>query len=522
MKRVDRLSLTMAMVAIVAVALAHPAPAVAQWNDYARDAQHSAQSTVASQPLNQILWSTPVDLDPQFADGDLHIHYGSPLVTAANTVIVPVKTGAAGGFEVQAINAATGVPIWTLTTDYILPAHDWTPVFGPALTSKPRLYFPGAGGTVYYRDQPDSSCSTCEGQLAFYGLATYQANPTLYNANVEINTPITADSSGNIYFGFVVTATTPAAKIGRPARTLPIPIGRSPGSGSTHLISGIARISASGKGTWVSVVTAAKDPTMTEVAQNCAPALSTDSSMLYVAVSNTKAGYLVVLDSATLTPVNRVRLKDPKSGLDATLSDDSSASPTVGPDGQVYYGVLENPIGENHYRGWLLHFNGHLSESKTPAAFGWDTTDSIVPKAVVPSYTGSSTYLLMTKYNDYIQAGGTGLNRIALLDPSGSEIDPVTGYTVMNEVRSILGPTPDPAGGVKEWCINSAAVDPLTSSIIAGSEDGNLYRWDPQANVFSESIVLTPGIGEAYTPTVIGVDGTDYAINDATLFAVGN
>ena len=151
MKRVDRLSLTMAMVAIVAVALAHPAPAVAQWNDYARDAQHSAQSTVASEPLNQILWSTPVDLDPQFADGDLHIHYGSPLVTAANTVIVPVKTGATGGFEVQAINAATGVPIWTLTTDYILPAHDWTPVFGPALISKPRLYFPGAGGTILPR-----------------------------------------------------------------------------------------------------------------------------------------------------------------------------------------------------------------------------------------------------------------------------------------------------------------------------------------------------------------------------------
>jgi hypothetical protein len=32
---------------------------------------------------------------------------------------------------------------------------------------------------------------------------------------------------------------------------------------------------------------------------------------------------------------------------------------------------------------------------------------------------------------------------------------------------------------------------------------------------------LTSGIGEAYTPTVVGPDGTVYAINNATLFAVG-
>jgi hypothetical protein len=35
-------------------------------------------------------------------------------------------------------------------------------------------------------------------------------------------------------------------------------------------------------------------------------------------------------------------------------------------------------------------------------------------------------------------------------------------------------------------------------------------------------VALTAGIGEAYTPTVIGVDGTVYAINDAIMFATGN
>ena len=40
-------------------------------------------------------------------------------------------------------------------------------------------------------------------------------------------------------------------------------------------------------------------------------------------------------------------------------------------------------------------------------------------------------------------------------------------------------------------------------------------------NTLSQSAVLTAGIGEACTATVIGVDGHIYAINNAILFAVG-
>ena len=50
---------------------------------------------------------------------------------------------------------------------------------------------------------------------------------------------------------------------------------------------------------------------------------------------------------------------------------------------------------------------------------------------------------------------------------------------------------------------------------------GGLDRSDLVTNTLAEQVVLTAGIGEAYTPTVIGPDGLVYAINDATLFAVG-
>ena len=135
----------------------------------------------------------------------------------------------------------------------------------------------------------------------------------------------------------------------------------------------------------------------------------------------------------------------------------------------------------------------------------------------------------MTKYNNYadLGIGGNGVNKIAILDPQNSEIDPISGAHTMNEVLTIAGPTPDPAytntypNAVREWCINSAAVDPSTKSVLANNEDGKLYRWDLTSNTLTQTNTLTSGIGEAYTPTIVGVDGVVYAINNATLYAIG-
>ena len=118
---------------------------------------------------------------------------------------------------------------------------------------------------------------------------------------------------------------------------------------------------------------------------------------------------------------------------------------------------------------------------------------------------------------------GDGSNRVAVLDPNATQIDPISLRPVMQEVLSILGPTFESgsSGPVKEWCINTAAVDPLTFSVLVNSEDGYLYRWDLRTNTFTQRIQLTSGIAESYTPTAIGADGAVYAVNNAVIFSIG-
>src|ERR1700738_572568 len=54
---------------------------------FARNAQHTADYQPAVPSLNRIRWSATIDFNNT---GSL-AHYGAPLVTAANTVLAPVK-----------------------------------------------------------------------------------------------------------------------------------------------------------------------------------------------------------------------------------------------------------------------------------------------------------------------------------------------------------------------------------------------------------------------------------------------
>jgi hypothetical protein len=485
----------------------------AGWSDFAHDPQHTGDSPVASQPLDAIHWQAPVDLNPTGAA----THYGSPVITAANTVIIPVKTHPYSSFELTARNGATGALLWTNTSDYRLPPFSWIPPFGPALTPSNQLVFPGDGGTIYYINNPDSPNATISSQAAFYGIANYNANKKGYNTTVMIDTPITADNAGNLFFGFEVTGPNPSGIVG----------------------GGIARIDANGNGSWVQANTAAGNNVVTKVPLAAAPALSNDGSTLYVSV-NTNGNYygdLLGLDSTTLATKYKVFLKDPRNNNAnrAGLLDSSTASPMVAPDGSVFYGIFGNPY--NGSRGFMLHFSADLTTEYTPGAFGWDDTASIVPTSMVPMYQGTAPYLIFTKYNNYVagetgSSGGDGVNKVAILDPFASQPDTNNdgdpNLMVMNEVLTMPGPSPDAywvANGfpnaVREWCINDTVVDPATDSILINSEDGSVYRWNLTTRTLTQAVALTAGVGEPYVPTLIGPDGTVYAINGGTLFALG-
>jgi hypothetical protein len=479
---------------------------VAQPATFALNAQHTALSSTPAQSLSRTRWTTAVDLNNTGALA----HYGAPVITPSNTVIVPVKTtnGVQIAFQVSAFEGTTGRLKYTLTTDYILPSYNNSgiPAYQPVLAASPsgwRLYYAGAGGTVYHIDNPDSDTPGAPVHVCFYtNLNNYSSNAAAFNNTIFINTPFTADTNGVIFFGFRVQQTAPA-----PLST-------------TN--SGFVRLDSSDNANYVLAGTAAATNLTYRDSHNCAPALSNDGGTLYVAVKSGSDGpaYLLGLDSTTLATKHRRWLLDPRNGLEAGVPEGATASPMVAPDGDVFFGVGASFSSPNGYRGFMLHFSADLQTQKPPSGFGWDYTGAIVPTNMVPSYTGTSAYLLFSKYNNYTD----GINRLALLDPGATQIDPnpdANGLVEMREIQTVIGCTPSSYPAVREWCINTTAVDPATGCVFAPSEDGHIYRWNLALNSLTEVFTLTAwGVSEAYVPTIIGPDGAVYTLFGGTLFAL--
>ncbi len=486
-----------------------PAPPVngPAWWGFGRDAQHSALAGTATQPLSRIVWQTKIDLMPRFApNGNLLIHYGSPVITARNTVLVPIKTGATGGFRLEARSGSNGAVAWSADSDYVLPAHDWTPGFNVALTPGNRVYMPGAGGKLYYRDNADTAAATVQ-TVVFYGAGAYQAAQGQYDASVFINTPLTTDTQGNVYFGFVVTAPNPAG-----------------------LASGIARIGTDGVGTWVAATSASGNPAITKPAMNAAPALSQDQQTLYVVLANNPPagerpfGYLLALDPATLALKSKVLLTDPKTGAPGWISDNGTASPAVGPDGDVYYGILEF----ERARAQLPRMAAALQRGIDPdegarvirlgrhAVVHRGRDGALVCRSGVVSRGDQVQQLWWCRYRRRQEPHGgprsqPGPGRLHLRQPG--------------DARSPDDPRPDGGPGLsrrRARVVHQHGRGRSFFRIGAGEQRGRHHLpLEPCEQHVHGADPVQYRIGEAYTPTAVGADGTVYAINNTVLFAVG-
>src|SRR6516165_4414585 len=374
----------------------------------------AAFASEPAQPLKRIRWRAKVDLHPIVIQGQLTTNYASPMITAANTVLVPTRVSAKSGYRVVAYSGTSGARRWSLDTDYrspVVPSPPAPTISLPAvLTPSTALAVAGAGGTVLVRKHANLKTGAVRRRV-FYGAAQWKAHRSVYDKAVQITTPLTAGPDGSVYFGFTVKGATPA-----------------------HLSSGIARIDAHGHATWITAAAAAGNPAFAAVAIECAPALSPTGKTLYITVTGPPigplpgelSGILVGLNATTLKPRFHVVLKDPVTGLPAMILTGSTASPTVGPDGDVYYGVLGNQYLSHDGRGWLLHYNATLTRTKIPGSFGWDNTVSVLPARAVPGYHGTSPYLLVSKYNNYYGAPpyGNGHNEVAELDTRSSQKHP--------------------------------------------------------------------------------------------------
>ena len=85
--RLERSASRWLSAAVLSVAVGLPGVAAAQVPTFAGNAQHTSNYTAPAQDINAIRWSVSIDENLTTA----FVHYGSPLVTASNTVITGIK-----------------------------------------------------------------------------------------------------------------------------------------------------------------------------------------------------------------------------------------------------------------------------------------------------------------------------------------------------------------------------------------------------------------------------------------------
>ena len=565
------------------------------WPQWALNSQHTQLVPgITAQPINELLADIVYDFnvaankaDPNNG-GDLAVHYQVPLIDGNDAYMESID----GPYSNTSYNTQhwhqnkyswsgnTLVKQWTFNTDWVAAGSSalfWEPVYHAVLANGV-LYDPGAGGTIFKINKAT-------------GAVIKRINPfgTTINANTFTASPLSADASGNIYYNVIQVATNDIAgwtgtdvvgswlvKVSSNDTVTKV-------SYSTLFaqaqIKGEAPPAANGRCNVSFLSTQLpwppqpnSNPSTTpcgsqRAAMNIAPAVASDGTIYTVSKAHfvTRYNYLVAVN-ANLTgkwaASFRNRLNDgcgvsfaignpggaganggcsagATFGVDPATNepppgrvlDDSSASPTVAPDGSIFYGSYSL---YNWAQGHMLHFdaNGNFLNSFN---FGWDTTPAI--------YLHGGTYSVIFKNNHY---GGAGFGdycddpnwcpdrsnpNSSFLGPEVSlvtQFDPNLNIQWSFQSTNTQNCTRNPDGTVTcvndhpngfEWCVNATIVD-ANGTVYANSEDGNLYAIG-QGGVALQNLFQSSALGAAYTPASIDNKGRIYSQNNGHLFVAG-
>lgn len=561
------------------------------WAQWGLNAQHTLfDGGVTGQPLNRNIVNLIYDfnIDAEKADpnagGDLLVHYQVPLVDG-NSVFIESKDGTYSNstYSTQQWHqnkyiwqAGTLVKAWTFNTDWFAPGSTdlfWEPVYHAALANG-FLYDPGKGGTIFKINKTT-------------GAVVKRINPfgTTINANTFTASPLSADASGNIYYnvvqitqnninGFLVddvvnswlVKVTPSDVVTKVSYSTLLAQAQIKGEAVPRANDRCKVSFTNAQLPWPPQPNANPQTTpcgTQRAALNIAPAIAPNGTIYTVSKAHlvSRYNYLLAVNpnmTGKWAASFRGRLNDgcgvsfpignpggaganggcssgATFGVDpatnepppARVLDDSSSSPTVAPDGSIFYGAY---TAYNFAQGHMLHFsaNGDFLNSFN---FGWDNTPAIYPHG--------TTYSVIFKNNHY--AGGSYCvdpnwcpverTSVELLGPEAyfvSQFDRNLNMEWSFQNTNTQACTRNPDGTITcvsdhpngfEWCVNAAVVD-ANGTVYANSEDGNLYSIG-QGGVLIQNIFQQLAIGAAYTPASLDGSGRIYSQNDGHLFVVG-
>jgi hypothetical protein len=519
----------------LAAVLAAATAADAQWSQFAANSTHTGDAGTVAQPLGHVMADVVHDPFAEWevsASGALGLHYAVPLLDGDDVFMSFKDEIAQGpspiliGWGVIRLHWENGqlVEKWRTMGDWQpVPSSGWEPSMQPVLANG-FVYLPAGGGTLL---QVERETGRSMGRINPFASVDY---------SIFMSGPPTADSSGNIVYGafrlnldapwivdvtgaWLVRVTPAGTATAVPFAPLVSSAPNAAAQCTAHFASVGLHLPPSPDAVAPSTPCGSQRPGL-----NIAPAVAPDGTIYIVSRAhlNERWGYLAAVNP-DLTPKWNVSLRerfhdgcdvllpagtcsegahlgvDPTDNLPGSgdVTDYSTASPVVLPDGTILYGAYTT---YNDGEGHLMHFSA-AGAYLGAYPFGWDTTPAV--------WQHNGTFSIVTKHNFY----GLALRR----DPGEFmvQLDPN-----LKEEWEFRNPsiTDDEEFGF-EWCVNAAAID-ANGTVYANAEDGILYAIG-QGGVLLDKIRLAGPLGAAYTPLAIDTVGRVYAESSGHLYAVG-